>query len=162
PVVIACRPVVGKSSLLNRLAGADTASVTAIPGTTRDILRERIAIDGLPLQLIDTAGLRETTDPVEREGVQRARGALEQADRILLMVDDRTGAEAADRSLLDTLPTGRGVTVIRNKCDLTGVPAGEEVHDGVLHLRLSARTGAGLELLRAHLKACMGYRASDS
>lgn len=158
-VAIAGRPNMGKSSLLNRLARVDAAIVTAVPGTTRDVLRERIAIDGLPLNIIDTAGLRETADVVESEGVRRARAEIARADRVLLLVDDRSGLSDADRALLDGLPA---VTVVRNKCDLSRVPPAEEVHNGVPHLRLSALTGAGVELLRAHLKACMGYRAVDS
>lgn len=160
-VAIAGRPNVGKSSLLNRLAGVDAAIVTAVPGTTRDVLRERIAIDGLPLNIIDTAGLRETTDVVESEGVRRARAEIARADRVLLLVDDRSGLSDTDRALLDGLSAVPAVTVVRNKCDLSKVPPAEEVHNGVPHLRLSALTGAGVELLRAHLKACMGYRAVD-
>lgn len=160
-VVIAGRPNVGKSSLLNRLAGDDTAIVTDIPGTTRDVLRTQLQIDGLPITVIDTAGLRESADPVEREGVRRAREAITCADRVLLVVDDRDGVGEGDRQLLATLPPGPGVTVIYNKCDLTGNESG--VGGGARPwIRLSARTGAGLQELRDHLKACVGYHSADS
>ncbi len=152
-VVIAGQPNVGKSSLLNALAGRDAAIVTDIPGTTRDVLRERIAIDGLPLHVIDTAGLRESADPVEREGVRRARAEIEKADRVLLLVDDRVGETAADRSIRASLPPQLPVSTLLNKSDLSGRPA-ERAGD---ILRLSVRTGAGLDLLRALLKECIGY-----
>ncbi len=155
-LVIAGRPNAGKSSLLNALAGVEAAIVTEVPGTTRDLLRERIQIDGMPLHLIDTAGLRDTDDLVEREGVRRARAELARADRVLWVFD---GAADPEHSAYDPaqLPVGVPVTFIRNKLDLTGAaprlietPAGPEV-------ALSARGGAGVELLRQHLKQCMGY-----
>lgn len=160
-VVIAGRPNVGKSSLLNRLAGEDAAIVTDVPGTTRDLLRVQLQIDGMPLTVIDTAGLRDSVDPVEREGVRRAQAALAAAERVLLLVDDREGVEPADEALLAALPPGPALTIIRNKCDLSGhaAAAGEGAHSWV---RLSARTGAGLDALREHLKACGGYRGAES
>ena len=154
-VVIAGRPNAGKSSLLNRLARREAAIVTDIPGTTRDVLREAIALDGLPLHVSDTAGLRDSDDPVERLGVARAREEIESADRILLVVDDR---EAEDPALLDGAVPPERLTVVRNKIDLSGrAPALDTAADGSARLWLSARTGAGLELLCGHLKEIMGY-----
>ncbi|MCB1821100.1 MAG: tRNA uridine-5-carboxymethylaminomethyl(34) synthesis GTPase MnmE, partial [Candidatus Competibacteraceae bacterium] len=160
-VVIAGQPNVGKSSLLNQLAGREAAIVTDIPGTTRDVLRESIAIDGMPLHVIDTAGLRESLDPVEQEGMRRAWTEIVAADRILLLVDDRQGLTAADRALRERLPGQTGVTVIYNKIDLSGREPALQTVDGSYALWLSVRTGAGLELLRAHLKACMGYHGGE-
>lgn len=152
-VVIAGQPNVGKSSLLNALAGRDTAIVTDIPGTTRDVLRELISLDGLPLHVIDTAGLRPSADPVEQEGMRRARAEMARAERVLLLVDDRAGETEADREIRASLPGNLAVTLLLNKCDLSGRPA-ERIGDS---LRLSAKTGAGLDLLRIYLKECIGY-----
>jgi len=162
-VVIAGRPNAGKSSLLNALAGREAAIVTDIAGTTRDLLREHIHIDGMPLHVVDTAGLRDTEDQVERIGVERALKAIEEADRILLLVDS-SAAEADDPfalwpEFLDKRPAPERVTLIRNKIDLSGEPAGlQQGADGHVTLSLSARSGAGLGLLREHLKTCMGYQ----
>lgn len=161
-VVIAGRPNAGKSSLLNALAGRESAIVTDIAGTTRDLLREHIHIDGMPLHVVDTAGLRETADQVERIGVERALQAIREADRVLLVVD-ASAPEAADPFALwpeffDRRPEPAKVTLIRNKIDLSGEPAiQEQGSDGHVILGLSARTGEGLDLLREHLKACMGF-----
>ncbi|HHH36465.1 MAG TPA: tRNA uridine-5-carboxymethylaminomethyl(34) synthesis GTPase MnmE [Gammaproteobacteria bacterium] len=154
-VVITGRPNAGKSSLLNLLARREAAIVTDIPGTTRDVLREAINLDGLPLHLSDTAGLRDSDDPVERLGVARAREEIGTADRILLVMDDR---EAEDLALLDEGVPPERLTVVHNKIDLTGhAPGLETAADGHTRLWLSARTGAGLDLLCRHLKAVMGY-----
>jgi len=154
-VVIAGRPNAGKSSLLNCLAGREAAIVTEIEGTTRDLLREYIQIDGMPLHIIDTAGLREGVDAVEREGIRRARDAIAKADRVLLMMDDRD--EGRDEDLLTDVPDAVPVTRIRNKIDLTGRPAGmAETAQGV-EISLSVKTGAGLDDLLQHLKQCAGY-----
>lgn len=160
-VVIAGRPNAGKSSLLNYLAGREAAIVTDIPGTTRDVLREQIAIDGMPLHVIDTAGLRDSLDPVEQEGIRRAWMEIETADRILLLVDDRQGFTAEDQALRERLPAQTGVTVIYNKIDLTDQEPVLKSADWGHTLWLSAKTGSGLELLREHLKACMGYHSSE-
>lgn len=156
-VVIAGRPNAGKSSLLNRLAGYEAAIVTDIAGTTRDVLREAIHLDGMPLHIIDTAGLRDSADPVEQEGIRRAWHAIERADRILLLLDDRVGMTAAEQAILERLPAGIAVTTVRNKIDLSGNPAGLDETELGPELRLSALTGDGVELLREHLKASMGY-----
>ena len=162
-VVIAGRPNAGKSSLLNHLAGREAAIVTDIAGTTRDILREHIHIDGMPLHIIDTAGLRATEDQVEQIGVQRALKAIHEADRVLLVVDS-TAPESQDPfglwpEFLSEPPEPSKVTLIRNKADLSGEPVGRvDNSDGHVTLTLSAGEHvAGLDLLRDHLKACMGY-----
>ncbi|THG82636.1 tRNA uridine-5-carboxymethylaminomethyl(34) synthesis GTPase MnmE [Pseudomonas sp. A-1] len=161
-VVIAGRPNAGKSSLLNALAGREAAIVTDIAGTTRDVLREHIHIDGMPLHVVDTAGLRDTEDQVERIGVERALKAIGEADRVLLVVD-ATAPEAADPfalwpEFLEQRPDPARVTLIRNKADLSGEAIRlESCADGHVTISLSARSGAGLELLREHLKTCMGY-----
>lgn len=162
-VVIAGRPNAGKSSLLNMLAGREAAIVTDIAGTTRDILREHIHIDGMPLHVVDTAGLRTTDDQVEKIGVERALKAISEADRVLLVVDS-TAPEASDPfalwpEFLDQRPAPGKVTLIRNKADLSGESiAVEQCDDGHVTITLSARDpDMGLDLLREHLKACMGY-----
>jgi tRNA modification GTPase len=163
-VVIAGRPNAGKSSLLNLLAGREAAIVTEVAGTTRDILREHIHIDGMPLHVVDTAGLRNTDDQVEKIGVERALQAIEGADRVLLVVD-ATAPEALDPfalwpEFLAAPPAPNKITLIRNKADLTGEPFSLlESEDGHVTLSLSAKMpGEGLELLREHLKTCMGYQ----
>jgi tRNA modification GTPase len=161
-VVIAGRPNAGKSSLLNVLAGHEAAIVTAIPGTTRDVLRERIDIDGLPITVLDTAGLRESPDVVEAEGIRRAQHEIGRADRVLFIVD------AADPAALEVLsadvarlPGDVPVTLVFNKSDLRAptlaTPAGVE-----RALAISARTGAGLAELRAHIKSAAGYRPAEA
>jgi len=161
-VVIAGVPNAGKSSLLNRLAGYDAAIVTEIEGTTRDVLRERIEIDGMPLHVVDTAGLRETADIVEREGVRRARDAVARADGVLLVVDARCGLGTAERALLAELPGTVEATVILNKIDLADIPPGPSRLEGYAAVALSAVTGAGLDALREHLKAVMGFTGAES
>jgi tRNA modification GTPase len=161
-VVIAGRPNAGKSSLLNRLAGYDAAIVTAVPGTTRDVLRERIEIDGLPLHVLDTAGLRDSSDEVEVEGIRRAHREIERADRVLFVVDaSDTVAVAGIEADLAALPTEAPRTVVYNKVDRTGAAAGLEGGDPV-RIRLSATTGDGLNLLRQHLKDCVGFHPAGT
>ncbi|NOI78365.1 tRNA uridine-5-carboxymethylaminomethyl(34) synthesis GTPase MnmE [Vibrio coralliilyticus] len=160
-VVIAGRPNAGKSSLLNALSGKESAIVTDIAGTTRDVLREHIHIDGMPLHIIDTAGLRDASDEVEKIGIERAWEEIEQADRVLFMVDgtttDATDPKEIWPDFVDRLPNNIGMTVIRNKVDQTGETLGIcHVNDPTL-IRLSARTGQGVESLRTHLKECMGF-----
>ncbi|MBN3494413.1 tRNA uridine-5-carboxymethylaminomethyl(34) synthesis GTPase MnmE [Vibrio neptunius] len=160
-VVIAGRPNAGKSSLLNALSGKESAIVTDIAGTTRDVLREHIHIDGMPLHIIDTAGLRDASDEVEKIGIERAWEEIEQADRVLFMVDgtttDATDPKEIWPDFVDRLPNNIGMTVIRNKVDQTDETLGIcHVNDPTL-IRLSARTGQGVESLRTHLKECMGF-----
>ena len=160
-VVIAGRPNAGKSSLLNALAGREAAIVTDIAGTTRDVLREHIHLDGMPLHIIDTAGLRDATDEVERIGISRAWNEIEQADRILLMLDSSDSEQdlAKVRSeFLAKLPNTIPVTLIRNKADLTGETERLYEQDGYTVVNLSAKTQQGVDLLREHLKQAMGYQ----
>lgn len=163
-VVIAGRPNAGKSSLLNALAGRDAAIVTDIAGTTRDVLREHIHIDGMPLHIIDTAGLREASDEVERIGIERAWKEIEQADRVLFMVDstttDATTPEDIWPEFMARLPNTLPVTVIRNKSDLTGENVEITAQGNYPMIRLSARDGMGIELLRDHLKEAMGFNSN--
>ena len=154
-LVIAGSPNAGKSSLLNTLTNKATAIVTNSPGTTRDVLREVIEIDGFPFQIIDTAGLRHSDDPVEREGVRRARQEINQADRILWMVD----ASDPERDLesLEDIPPGAKVTKLLNKIDLTGeLPSIVNTKVGT-NIRLSVKSGAGMDLLYQHLRDCAGH-----
>jgi len=160
-VVIAGRPNAGKSSLLNYLAGHEAAIVTDIPGTTRDLLHEHVNLDGMPLHLIDTAGLRESGDAVEQEGVRRAKAEMQRADRVLLMVDGTQGLTPEDERILMELPRGLPVTLLFNKLDLSG---GKPIRDelaGRVRVGLSAKTGAGMELLRTHLKQVAGFEPAE-
>ena len=163
-VVIAGRPNAGKSSLLNALAGRESAIVTEIAGTTRDVLREHIHLDGMPLHIIDTAGLRDTQDKVEQIGIERAWAEIEQADRVLFMVDGTT-TDAVDPhdiwpEFVDRLPKNIGLTVVRNKADLTGEDLAPSQEQGHAVYRISAKTELGLPALREHLKACMGFQGN--
>ncbi|WP_145552069.1 tRNA uridine-5-carboxymethylaminomethyl(34) synthesis GTPase MnmE [Yersinia mollaretii] len=163
-VVIAGRPNAGKSSLLNALAGREAAIVTDIAGTTRDVLREHIHIDGMPLHIIDTAGLREASDEVERIGIERAWNEIEQADRVLFMVDgtttDATEPAAIWPEFMARLPSTLPITVVRNKADITGETLGLTEVNGHSLIRLSARAGEGIDLLRNHLKQSMGFTSN--
>ena len=163
-VVIAGRPNAGKSSLLNALAGREAAIVTDIEGTTRDVLREHIHIDGMPLHIIDTAGLRESPDKVEQIGIQRAWEEINGADRVLLMLDSSQQASCDPATIwpefIHQLPTSVPVTIIRNKVDISGETVGiSEVND-IPVIRLSASGKQGIELLANHLKDCMGFSSS--
>lgn len=153
-VVLIGRPNVGKSSLLNRLAGEEVALVTPIAGTTRDTVRELIQLDGIPVHIIDTAGLRETTDEVERLGIARTWAAVEKANIALLVTEAGTAPAAEDEAILARLPAGLPVLRVVNKIDLLGEApclAEETVY-------LSAKTGAGIELLRRRLLALAGWQ----
>ncbi len=156
-LVIAGRPNAGKSSLLNALAGRDAAIVTDIPGTTRDLLREHIQLDGMPLHIIDTAGLHDSDDPVERAGMQRAWRAIETADRVLLVVDDQHGFDAADAAILGQLPARLPHTRICSKIDLSGRAPGVSGSGAAVEVAVSALSGAGMDALRTHLKHCVGF-----
>jgi tRNA modification GTPase len=162
-VVLAGRPNSGKSSLLNRLAGYDAAIVTAIPGTTRDVLRERIDIDGLPLHVLDTAGLRDSTDVVEAEGVRRATAEMSRADRVLFVID--CSDDPAGRAFEEQrarLPADVPVTLVFNKMDLgDGLPMSDTI-SGPPRLHVSARTGMGLDQLRAHLKDSVSFLSTGN
>lgn len=153
-VVLAGKPNAGKSSLLNALTGQETAIVTDIAGTTRDVLRERIQIDGMPLHVIDTAGLRDSNNAVEKEGIKRAHQEIEKADRVLLLIDS---TDPESESVVKTLPPDIQITKIYNKIDLMGIePEIVQTAHGC-HIYLSIKTGAGMDLLRKHLKQVVGF-----
>jgi tRNA modification GTPase len=161
-VVIAGRPNAGKSSLLNRLAGYEAAIVTDIPGTTRDVLRERIHIDGMPLHIADTAGLREDADVVEAEGIRRAHKEMTRADRILYVIDaTRALDEQSMHAELAALPPDIPISIVINKIDLAQTASRYE-QSRPPRLHLSATTGEGMDLLREHLKECMGYQGAGT
>ena len=164
-VVIAGRPNAGKSSLLNALSGRESAIVTDIEGTTRDVLSEQIHIDGMPLHIIDTAGLRESADKVEQIGIERAWQEINQADRVLLMVDS-TKQQAQDITTIwpeffQQLPENIGLTVVKNKADISKTTTGLSEINNIPTISLSAKTGAGVNQLKDHLKEIMGYQGSN-
>jgi len=155
-VVLAGKPNAGKSSLLNALAGHEAAIVTEIAGTTRDILKERIQIDGMPLHIIDTAGLRESDNVVEKEGIRRAHEEIKQADKILLLIDS---TDPEINSVMETLPPGLDITKIYNKIDLIDVePEITETEHGC-QIYLSVKKQIGMELLTDYLKKSVGFNA---
>ncbi len=156
-LVIVGRPNAGKSSLLNALAGQETAIVTDIAGTTRDVLRERINLDGMPLHIVDTAGLRESTDPVERIGIERAWREVEKADLVLLLVDDTQAEDHENAAIVARLPERLPRLTVHNKVDLSGKTAGK--HEDQLYI--SAKQGLGIEDLKAELKAQMGFQGEQ-
>ena len=157
-VVLAGLPNVGKSSLLNRLAGDERAIVTEIAGTTRDAVRETIQVEGIPLHVIDTAGLRDTEDVVEKIGIQRSWQEIEKADVILQIVDARAGVTPADQAIAARLPDGIERIVIENKADLAQRDTGRAIAGNIVHLALSAKTGAGMVLLHDELLRVAGWR----
>jgi tRNA modification GTPase len=158
-VVIVGRPNAGKSSVLNRLVGDDVAIVTDLPGTTRDLLRHHLQLDGLPITLVDTAGLRLTGDVVEAEGIRRAKVEMRRADRILWVMDASVADTPSD---LDWMPADVPVTVLMNKIDLVGKAAALVESGGRVHIHVSAQSGAGLDLVRQHLRHSSGLGAADS
>jgi len=163
-VVIAGRPNAGKSSLLNALSGKESAIVTDIEGTTRDVLSEQIHIDGMPLHIIDTAGLRESADKVEQIGIERAWQEIKQADRVLLMIDSSNSDNQDPQNIwpefFSKLPENIGLTVIKNKADISGRSTGFTDESQRPTITLSAKTGQGVNELKEHLKSIMGYQGS--
>lgn len=156
-IVIAGRPNAGKSTLLNQLAGSEAAIVTEVPGTTRDVIKVHVNLDGMPLHIIDTAGLREGADIVEQEGIRRAWNEIRQADRILYLVDAQQYQAIPHDPLFEQLQqAGPGITIVYNKMDLLerDLPASP---DHIDYLAISAKTGEGISALRSHLKSCAGY-----
>jgi len=158
-VVIAGQPNVGKSSLLNRLAGEERAIVTAVPGTTRDALRETIQVQGIPLHIVDTAGLRETEDEVEQLGIARSWKEIERADVVLHLLDARVGLTPADQAIAARMPTGVEQITLFNKCDLAAHPFNREESAGRVSLWLSAKTGEGMGVLEKELLRIAGWQA---
>ena len=154
-VVITGQPNVGKSTLLNRLTGKDTAIVTDIPGTTRDVLRAEIVVDGLPIHIIDTAGLRESNDKIEIEGIKRTWHELEHCDHVMLIIDDQQGLNQAEQELISRLPENTDKLIIRNKIDMT-----ERTPDIIngnfgTEILISAKQGQGIDLLQQQLSICL-------
>ena len=160
-VVLAGQPNVGKSSLLNRLAGDDLAIVTPIAGTTRDALRSTIQIEGIPLHIIDTAGLRETNDEVEKIGIERSWREIERSDVVLLLVDARSGVTDADREILARLPERLKRITVYNKIDLSGTLAERHDEPDTTAISLSARSGDGIGLLRQELLRIAGWHQAE-
>ena len=155
-VTLTGQPNVGKSTLLNYLAGSEAAIVTAIAGTTRDVLRENIVLHGLPLTVVDTAGLRDSEDPVEIEGIRRAWQALEHAEIALYLVDSRDRITANDEALLKKIPAHLRVLVVHNKCDLSGEAPRCVTQHGRTHVYLCATSGSGVDLLVDEIKKIAG------
>ncbi|MBS3954537.1 MAG: tRNA uridine-5-carboxymethylaminomethyl(34) synthesis GTPase MnmE [Methylomicrobium sp.] len=157
-IVLAGKPNAGKSSLLNALAGHDAAIVTDIAGTTRDVLREKIQIDGMPLHIIDTAGLRESDNPVEKEGIRRAHEEIRKADEILLLIDVK---DPEHQSILTSFSSDAHITKIYNKIDLIGIDPEINQSTQGTQIYLSLRTGQGMELLKQHLKESAGFKGNN-
>lgn len=157
-IVLAGQPNVGKSSLMNALSNTDTAIVTPIAGTTRDILREQINLNGMPLHLTDTAGLRDNPGEIEQEGIRRAWKAIDSADHLLLVIDDGTGLGAEEELILNQIPKHLPYTLVFNKIDQTGKSPSIEQLDTTA-ISLSAKSGEGLDLLRNHLQQSIGFSA---
>jgi tRNA modification GTPase len=158
-VVLVGRPNVGKSSLLNCLAGEERAIVTDVAGTTRDAVRETIAIEGIPVHIIDTAGLRETTDPVERIGVERTWREIGRADVILRIVDARVGLQPEDRTIDAALPPDAERVTVFNKIDLCGIPPSRVEQDDSVAVYVSAQRALGIDVLRTELLRVAGWHA---
>ncbi|GHU15570.1 tRNA modification GTPase MnmE [Betaproteobacteria bacterium] len=160
-VVLIGQPNVGKSSLMNRLAGDELAIVTAIPGTTRDALKSSIQIAGIPLHIIDTAGLRETEDEVEKIGIERTWKSIHEADLALLLLDARAGLTAADRDILEKLPATLPRITVRNKIDLIGEAPEKHPEGADIALSVSVKSGDGMELLEQALLELAGWQATE-
>lgn len=160
-VVLAGQPNVGKSSLLNRLAGDDLAIVTPIAGTTRDALKSSIQIEGIPLHIIDTAGLRDTEDEVERIGIERTWREIERADVVLLLVDARSGVTPADQAILDALPANLRRITLRNKIDLAGGQPEIHAEPEGMAISLSAKAAQGIDLLQQELLRIAGWHQAE-
>jgi len=158
-VVLAGRPNVGKSSLLNKLAAEEVAIVTPIPGTTRDTIREMIDLRGIPLHIVDTAGLRESSDLVESEGIRRTYAAIERADIVVQVVDAKEGITRVDLEIEASLPAGLPQIRVMNKIDLIEHAAGKQEMAGAVVVWLSAQTGAGIDDLRDALLSAVGWHS---
>ncbi len=163
-VAIAGQPNAGKSSLLNALSGKESAIVTDIAGTTRDVLKEEINIDGMPLHIIDTAGLRESDCEVEKIGIKRAWDVIENADQILMVVDesciDDPQQQTVNEQLMAQFPESIDIIIIHNKIDLADKIPSINHSEHQTEIYLSAKQNAGIELLKDHLKQCMGFQSA--
>ena len=160
-VVLVGRPNVGKSSLLNRLAGEEVAIVTPVAGTTRDYVRATILLEGVPIHLIDTAGLRESGDEVERIGIARTWDAISKAGAAMLVTDAAQQEREEESRILMHMPPGLPLARVTNKIDIAGLAPGRDAHGNEVHLRLSAKTGEGVAALRAWLLEVAGWRPSS-
>ena len=163
-VVILGRPNVGKSSLLNRLLKEERAIVTAIPGTTRDVIEESIDLDGVMIRLVDTAGMRETDDIVEREGIKRTRTAQDEADLLLVVLDGTVPLTSEDRELLNLVRDRKHIVVL-NKADLTDTLEMDSVFADHLACRISAKTGSGIETVKSILRTQLvsgGFESAET
>lgn len=160
-VVLIGQPNVGKSSLINQLAGEEVAIVTPIAGTTRDTIKSAIQINGVPLHVIDTAGLRETEDEVEKFGIARTWRALENANIALLLIDAAHGITEKEKSILKRLPAFLPKIHVHNKIDLSQEQPKLQEADGEVHIHLSAKTGTGVDLLRKELLRQAGYQSTS-
>ncbi len=158
--VIAGLPNAGKSSLLNRLSGKEAAIVTDIPGTTRDLLREHILIDGMPLHIIDTAGLRESHDPIEQEGIKRAHAEIARADLILFVIDANNSTKPDLNLFIKNIPEHATVITIHNKIDLLQESPSITHKNGGIEIALSAKSGDGIELLKQQIKSNVGMQTT--
>lgn len=160
-IAIIGRPNVGKSSLMNALANEEVAIVTDIAGTTRDIVKEKIIINGLALNIIDTAGIRETSDIVEKMGIERAMHAMQNAELCLIILDSTIGISAEDEEILLKLPQNMPRLYVHNKIDLTKHASGVQKIDNHLHVYLSAKSGVGLDLLRDTILEIIGFEQNN-
>jgi tRNA modification GTPase len=160
-VVLAGQPNVGKSSLLNRLAGDELAIVTPLAGTTRDVVRGTLQLEGIPLHIIDTAGLHETEDEIEKIGIERTWREIERADVVVLLVDARNGAGDAERAILAQLPASLARITVYNKIDLAERAAERHDEAGGVAISLSAKRGEGVELLRQELLRLAGWHQAE-
>jgi tRNA modification GTPase len=160
-VALIGRPNVGKSSLLNKLAGEEIAIVTEVPGTTRDAIRQQLVIDGVPIHIIDTAGLRQTNDPVEQIGMARTWEVLDRADVALLLIDVTVGMSPEDARILERMPSGITSIVVANKIDLADLPAAVSQQGKQVEVRTSALSGDGIDLLRAEILKAIGWHPGE-
>ncbi len=161
-VVLVGQPNVGKSSLMNQLAEEEIAIVTEIPGTTRDTIQQTIKIEGVPIHIIDTAGLRKTDDIVEKKGIERTQAAIQKADMLLLLLDSNATDTSSNHEILNNLPASLPRLIIYNKIDLLHIDPGIENKAGQVMIHLSAKTGAGITLLRQKLLEMVGWQSNNA